>query len=88
MRRVVNDALMSAGALAILLFVLVSVDARVREHAVRIVNSASSGDVGGTRLSDIGSTLLVAARDQSVAHAPLAIFVVVAVVLLLCMVRT
>jgi hypothetical protein len=88
MPRIVNDALISAGALAILLFVLISVDARVREHAVRIVNGAAAGDLGVTGLSDIGSILLVAARDQSVAHAPLAIFVVVAVVLLLCMVRT
>lgn len=88
MRRLFYDALISLGALAILLIVLVSFDARVREPIVRIVNGAASGDVAGTKLGDIGSVIVIAARDQSVAHAPLAIFVIAAGVLVLCMLRT
>ena len=88
MRRAAQDALISMGALAILLLALVSIDARVREHAGRIMNGAASGDFGGEQLSTIGSMVLLAARDQSVAHAPLAIFVAAAAVLLLAMLRT
>lgn len=88
MRRAFNDALISVGALAVLLIILVSVDSRVREHAVRVMNGATSGSVADTALADIGSIVFVAARDQSVAHAPLAIFVVVAGLLLLVMLRT
>lgn len=88
MRRLFNDALISVGALVVLLCALVLIDDRVRQHVVRIAGAAASGDVGGTQLQDIGPIILVAARDQSVAHAPLAIFVIAAAVLLLCMVRT
>lgn len=87
MRRAAQDALISIGALAVLLLGLVSIDARVREHADRIMNGAASADFG-QQLSSIGSMVLVAARDQSVAHAPLAIFVAAAAVLLLAMLRT
>ncbi len=88
MRRLFNDALISAGALVALLATLVLIDPRVREHVTRIANAAVSGDVGGTQLQDVGSVILVAARDQSLAHGPLTIFVVVTAVLFLCMIRT
>jgi hypothetical protein len=87
MRRTAQDALISVGALAVLLLGLVAIDARVREHADRIINGATSAGVGD-QLTSIGSMVLVAARDQSVAHAPLAMFVVAAAVLLLAMLRT
>ena len=88
MRRVTQDALISIGAVAIVLLLLVSVDARVREQAVRVVSDAASGDVAGSPVDGLASIVMTAARDQSVAHAPLALFVVVGGVLLLAMLRT
>jgi hypothetical protein len=87
MRRVFNDALISAGALTVLLVALVSVDERVRDYVVR---SARGADISstGAMLQGLGAIVMEAALDQSVAHAPLAIFVVAGVVLFLCMVRT
>ena len=87
MRRVFNDALISVGALAILLVALVSIDDRVRDHVVRSVEGASVAGAGA-QIGNLGSVVVEAALDQSVAHAPLAIFVVAGVVLFLCMVRT
>lgn len=88
MRRRFIDALLSAGALIILLVALVSVDDRVRAHVVRLATGAASGDVAAAQLHDIGRTVVMAVGDQSVAHAPLTIFVVAAAVLVLCMLRT
>lgn len=90
MRRVFNDALISIGALAILLVALVSIDDRVRVHVTRVIWHTSPADVAdaSAELGGIGPILVAAVRDQSVAHAPLMIFVVAAVALVLCMLRT
>ena len=88
MRRLFNDALISAGALVALLVALVLLDPRVGDHMTRIFNGAASGDIAGTQLQDVGSVILVAAREQSLAHGPLTIFVIVAAVLFICMPRT
>jgi hypothetical protein len=45
-------------------------------------------DAMGDRLSALGNALLVAARDQSIEHAPMLVFTAVAVVLVFFMVRT
>lgn len=90
-RRVFGDALVSAGMIAIVLAVLVSVDERVREQFRAAVDSASPSSVAagtGTQLSEVGVALFDAARTQSIEHAPLMIFVVVATMLVLFMVRT
>jgi hypothetical protein len=85
-----NDALISAGAVALLLAALVSADDRVREYVVNAARGTVPGNAAdaGTRLGDLGSIVLTAARDQSLAYAPLTIFAVVAVILLVLMVRT
>lgn len=88
MRRFFNDALISVGGLAILLLVLVSIDPRVREHVSRIGNGVAAGEIGGTSAGDLGSIVMLAALDQSVAHAPLVLFAVAAAVLFFCMLRT
>jgi hypothetical protein len=87
MRRGMGEALISIGALAILMVALVSIDPRVRDHVLRAASEPSVSDTSA-RISSLGSDLLVAARDQTVAHAPLAIFVAAGVVLFLFMVRT
>lgn len=85
-RLVWNDTLATVGVLAFVLAVLVSVDARVREQ-VQLAFSPTAVGGAGTRLGEIGSALTDAVRTQSLEHAPLMIFIVVATVLLLCMMR-
>ncbi len=87
MRRLFNDALIFAGGLIVVLVALVSIDDRVRDHVVGSVRGASVAGTGA-QIGDMGSIVLKAALDQSVAHAPLAIFVVAAAVLVLFMLRT
>ena len=89
-RRVCGDALLSAGVLAVVLGVLVSVDPRVRDQfeAVAMSESPKLGSGLQTRLGEIGYLLFDAARTQSIDHAPLMIFVVCTTVLVLFMWRT
>ena len=89
MRRVLGDALISAGAMLILLLVLVSVDDRVRERVSALATPSRSELVNaGTVVSEVSAVVVRAARDQSVEHAPMMIFAVAATVLVLCMLRT
>ena len=89
-RRVFGDALVSASVLAIVVAVLVSVDARVRERLHDVITSGPSafGPDLEAPWDQIGYVLFDAARTQSIDHAPLMIFVVCATVLLLFMWRT
>jgi hypothetical protein len=89
MRRVLGDGLWSAGALAVLLTALVSVDPRVREQVTTMVHRApTSGLAGmGASLNDIGSAVFAVVRYHSIEHAPLVTFVVAAVVLVIAMLR-
>lgn len=87
MRRRLMDTTMSVRALAVLALALVSIDTRVREHVVRIASGTSVRDAGVT-IADLGSVVMLAARDQTLSHAPLAIFVVAAAVLVVFMLRT
>ena len=90
MQRVLSDALISAGALTVLLIGLVAIDDRVRERIVSVVeNGEVSSSVGAvTRtVSDVTGILLLAARDQGIDNAPMAVFVVAATALVLAMLR-
>lgn len=89
-RRVYGDLLVSAGVLAAVLGVLVSIDVRVREQLQAAMSAASPAGVGdaGARLRDVTLTLVEAAWTQSIDHAPLMIFAVVATVLLLALARS
>ena len=91
MRRVINDALISLGALVVLLVALVSIDDRVRERAMQLVTTPpSSAEItrAGTQIESVSTVLFKAARYQSVEHAPLVIFGVAATILVLFMLRT
>jgi uncharacterized membrane protein len=91
MPRVMSDALISMGALVLLLASLVSIDERVREHVTNMLTTppVSAEIVGaGVRVEQVSALVLKAARDQSVEHAPMVIFAVVATVLVLIMLRT
>ena len=90
MRRAFGEALMSAGALAILLLALVAVDDRVREQISLRLTTGPSVELAhaGARVRDLTTVIVEAARDQSIEHAPLLIFVLAATVLVMFMLRT
>ena len=90
MRRAFSDALMSAGALAILLLALVALDHRVREQiSLRLTARPSVALANaGERVRDLTTVIVEVARDQSVEHAPLLIFALSATVLVMFMLRT
>lgn len=85
-----GDAVVSAGVVAAILTVLVSVDVRLREHLEAAVRAASAESVAdaGTQVRAVGFALFDAARTQSVEHAPLMVFAVIATVLLLALARS
>ena len=91
MRRVLKDALISVGAVVVLVVALVSIDDRVRERVTDILSTPpSSAEIAstGAQAAQISNVVYKAARDQSVEHAPMVTFSVAAVVLLLFMSRT
>ena len=89
MRRVFGEALMSAGAVAVLLLTLVAVDGRVRDEVSRRIARPSVELAGaGQQVRDLTSVIAEAVRDQSLAHAPLLLFALAATVLVLLMLRT
>jgi hypothetical protein len=91
MRRVINDALISLGALVLLLVALVSIDDRVRERVTAMVRTPpSSAEIAGAgaQAGQISTVVYKAARDQSLEHAPMVIFGVAATVLVFFMLRT
>jgi hypothetical protein len=91
MRRPWGEALLSIGTVAVILLVLVAVDDRVRDQfSMRFMSSRPSVEIAaaGQHARDLTSVIAEAARDQSLAHAPLLIFALAAVVLVLFMLRT
>ena len=87
MRPKAADVLMSVSALTVLFAALIALDERVRDQ-VSIWASGVTVDGTSAGLSDIGSAVMTALREQSIEHAPLTIFVVVALVLVVFMLRT
>jgi hypothetical protein len=91
MRRVISDALISVGALLLLLVALVSIDDRVRERIQGVMTSPpSSSDIASfsAQVQNVSTVVYKAARDRSVERAPMVIFGVAAGVLVLFMLRT
>jgi len=90
-RRRLGDATISFFALVILLVTLASVDDRVREQVSAVLSPAhgSSQLVGaGQEISSLAAVVFDAVKDQSISHAPLVIFALVATVLVMFMLRT
>jgi hypothetical protein len=90
-RRPFSGALTSAGGLFALLIGLAAIDERVRDQVVRTFTTRGPADEITTFGSRLGGTAMIAAqavRDQSVEHAPLVIFAVVAAIILVLMTRT
>ena len=85
-RHLWNDTLATVGVLVFVLAVLISVDERVREQTSMILSPGAVTSIPA-HLGEVGSALVEAARTQSLEHAPLMSFIVVATVLLLGMMR-
>ena len=90
MRRAFGEAMMSVATVAFLLLVLVAVDDRVRsELSLRVMaHPTAQLAAAGQHARDLTSVIAEAARNQSLAHAPLLIFTLAATVLVLFMLRT
>ena len=89
MRRALGDAVITVAALALLLTMLVSVDPRVREQVGSALgNPGPSISAVGRQLREVSNVALTAAQDQSLANAPMVIFGLAAIVLVLFMLRT
>jgi len=92
MRRVFNDAMLSASALFALLMLLVAVDSRVREQVMLRINGSghvtSDVAIAEHQMRDLLSVVTAAANDAVRLHTTLTIFVVAATVLTVFMLRT
>ena len=90
MRRVLDNALLSAGAAVILVLVLVALDPNVRAQVWRQAATSPSAHVTEVshEASRIAHILYAAVRDQSFANAPMLIFGAAAAVLVMFMLRT
>jgi len=88
-QRVFKDALISGAALIILLVALVAIDDRVRARVEATMQGDLSSDVRSvtSMASEVTSVIMIAARDQSIDHAPMVVFVFAATVLVLGMLR-
>ena len=82
----VREGAVSATVFSAVLFALVSVDPRVREH----VGDLFGGGVGpwGSRLGELGDDMWTAARTQSIDNAPLLVFATVGAVLTVFMLKS
>jgi len=89
MRRTWSEVLLTLGTLTVLVMVLVAIDPGVRDQ-VSMRMSAPSVSIAdaGHHARDLTTVIADAARHQSLDHAPLVIFGLVATVLVLFMLRT
>ena len=83
-----SDTLLSAGVLVLVLLALMALDIRVREQIRMAITSNASIDAAGNTVGEFGSVLFDAAKNQSIDHGPMMIFIAAAVVLVLFMMRT
>jgi hypothetical protein len=87
----VRNAALSLGSVALLLFVLATIDGRIARtiHSVKgVAGSATALTAEGSVVRQTGSMAIAIVREESAAHAPLVMFSFVAVVLLAAMLKT
>lgn len=91
MAKPLNGALTGIGGVFALVVTLAAVDPRVRDQLSALVSGrGATGEIvtAGQRVHDIALTVVQAVRDQSIEHAPLTIFALGALVIVLFMTRT
>ena len=79
---------MSALIFGGIMFALVSLDARVRDHVSDLVGSSTSVEPLTHRVRELGDALWTAAKYQSIENAPLVVFATVGIVLTIFMVKS
>lgn len=82
-----REGVISAAVFGAVLFALVSVDPRVRDHISDFVGRGSVAPLSA-RASDLAGALWSAARHQSIENAPLLVFATVGTVLTVFMLRS
>jgi hypothetical protein len=82
-----RDGAISAAVFGLVLFALISADPRVHDH-VSDLFGAGAVTPWGDRLTDLGSALWSAARNQSIDNAPVLVFTTVGAVLTLFMLKS
>jgi hypothetical protein len=89
-RRALSETVISVAAVAVLILALAASDERVRDQLTAHLSSRPAAEIAsaGVLAKDVAMIVFQAARDQSIAHAPLVVFIVVAGVLVLFMLRT
>ena len=89
-RRVLSQTALSTTAIGVLLLALVAADGRFREQFALHFSSrpTEAVTIAGRQVQDLTVVFWQAARYQSIAHAPLVIFVVAAIALVVFMLRT
>jgi hypothetical protein len=90
-KRAIGDALISVASLCALVALLATFDVQVRQQIMmRVGNDRPAVQVANAEATvrNLASVVFVAAREQSIEHAPLVIFVLAAIVLFLFMLRT
>ena len=90
MRRAIEDALISLAGVTVLVATLVALDPRVRDGAQQLVkHGALSADVSrmNAEVHSMASVVMVSAREQSLDHRTLVVFVLVATGLVVAMLR-
>jgi hypothetical protein len=82
----VREGALSAVVFSGVMFALLSVDPRVRDHLSDLFGGGASPWT--SRLGSLGDALWTAARSQSIDNAPMVVFAAVGVVLTLFMLRS
>ena len=90
-KRAIGDALISVVSLAALIALLAAFDPRVREQIsmrISVGQPVAQAAQAEATVRGLASVVIIAARDQSIEHAPMVIFVLSAIVLFVFMLRT
>ena len=91
MRRAIGEAMMTLGGALVLILTLVLLNGRVRDEIGSVLDArhpAAAVAGLGARVGDVVAIVAAAAREQSLEHAPLVIFSLAAMGLVLFMLRT
>jgi hypothetical protein len=91
MRRATYSFITTGAGFCAIAVGLAVIDERVRtEFSSLVTGRGSTGDIVGfgARMQDLGLIAMQAVRDQSIEHAPLTVFALVALVLFALMLRS
>ena len=90
-RRATNGFITTSAGLCAIVVGLAVIDERVRGEVASLASGhAGGGEIAGfgSRVQELGLVAVQAVRDQSIEHAPLTMFALVALVLFVLMFRT